>query len=416
MTTPALVDHFFRQEYGKLVAVLCSRVGAHHIEAIEDAVQSALWAALETWKVAGLPDDPSAWVFRVAHNELMGGLRQGAGRRRILEQNEAADPETAPAEEPAVFLAGELQDDLLRLLFVCCDPAIPEESRLVLALKTLCGFSTREIAQRLFASEANVHKRLARARDRLRNDRLRIDDLSSDQTASRLPSVHKVLYTLFTEGHLASHPELAIRRELCGESLRLAGLLAAHPVGGGPETAALLALMHLHTARIDARQDADGALLLLEEQDRSLFDVEQIEVGLQWLARSAQGDVFSRYHAEAAIAAEHCLAPSFSETRWEKVVASYALLESIEPSPLHRLNRAVAMAEWQGPSAGLAVLEGFEPPTWLADSYHWPAVLSDLHRRCGNAEDSRRYFELAQKLAPTPAVREVLGRRLGVAR
>ena len=418
---PALVEHFFRHEYGRLVAMLSRRVGVQYIEAVEDAVQSALMTALESWTLAGLPDNPSAWLFRVAHNGLMGDLRQRAGRRRILEQKAgdeiSGSQSGSPGSGPEVFLAGDVNDDLLRMLFVCCDEAIPAESQLVLALKILCGFDVREIALRLFTSEANVYKRLGRARDRLRKLPRGPDDLDGELTGeqyrSRLSTVHKILYLLFTEGYLSSHAEIAIRQELCNEAIRLATILAEHEVGQTPETFALLALMHLHAARMTARQDGSGGLLLLEEQNRELWDQREIRVGLQWLAKSAQGDTFSRYHAEAGIAAEHCLAPSFEETRWDRVVESYALLERAAPSPIHKLNRAVAVAEWQGPTAGLAILEGFEPPTWLAGSYLWAAVLADLHRRSGNTDAAQRYRDVALELAPTPALQELLRRRLG---
>jgi RNA polymerase sigma factor (sigma-70 family) len=413
LSTSQLVEHFFRHEYSRLVATLSRRVGVQHIEAVEDAVQSALMTALESWTIAGLPDNPSAWLFRVAHNGLVGELRKRTRRDRILEQNPTEDI-GIEANGPEIFLAGELQDDLLRMLFVCCDDAIPVESQLVLALKTLCGFDVREIALRLFTSEANVYKRLGRARGRLREAPPRTDRLSDEEIRSRLPAVRSILYLLFTEGYLSSHPEAAIRRELCNEAIRLATLLTQHPLGRAPETFALLALMHLHAARITARQHGSGGLALLEEQDRDLWDWQEIQVGLTWLARSAQGDVFSRYHAEAGIAAEHCLAPSFQETRWDEVVDGYSLLERIAPSPIHALNRALALAEWQGPTAGLAALDGFEPPPWLAGSYMWAAVLADLHRRCGNADTANSYRTLACNAAPTPAVKELLQRRLQI--
>ncbi len=297
MSTPQLVEHFFRHEYGRLVAVLCRRVGAQHIDVVEDAVQSALMAALESWTVSGPPDNPSAWLFRVAHNDVVGQLRQRTRRRHLLEQY-TWEAIGAGEKGSEVFLAKEVQDDLLRMLFVCCDEAIPERSQLVLALKTLCGFDIREIALRLFISEANVYKRLARARSQLRKFPPRTDGPSGAQVSSRLPAVRKILYLLFTEGYLSSHAEMAIRRELCDEAIRLATILAEHPIGETPETFALLALMHLHAARMPARQDGSGGLVLLEEQDRDLWDLEEIQVGLAWLARSAQGDVFSRYHAE----------------------------------------------------------------------------------------------------------------------
>ena len=382
-----------------------------HIEAVEDAVQSALMKALETWMIAGLPDNPSGWLFRVAHNNLIGELRQQTGRRRILEQH-ANDAINTLEDDPECLMAGEVQDDLLRMLFVCCDDAIPVESQLVLALKTLCGFSIREIALRLFTSEANVYKRLSRARNRLREYPTSFGELSGEQYSSRLPAVNKILYLLFTEGYLSSHAEMAIRRELCDEAIRLTAILAEHPVGQVPETFALLALMHLHVARMTARQDAFGGLLLLEEQDRALWDQGRIQVGMEWLAKSAEGDGFSRYHAEAGIAAEHCLAPSFQETRWDRVVECYLLLERIASSPIHQLNRAVAVAEWQGPAAGLAVLKEVEPPTWLVGSYLWAAVLADLHRRCGNGPTAKRYRDEAINSAPSLPVKELLQRRL----
>jgi RNA polymerase sigma-70 factor (ECF subfamily) len=404
-------EPFFRHEYGRLVAMLSRRVGVHHIEAAEDAAQSALLAALESWKT-GPPENPSAWLFRVAHNSLVGELRRRARRDRLVEQHGQESVE-AKENEPTAFLPGDVQDDLLRMLFVCCDDAIPVESQLALALKTLCGFDVREIADRLFITEANVYKRLGRGRNRLRKAPFPAEDLTGEQLSSRLPAVHAILYLLFTEGYLSSHAETAIRRELCDEAIRLAHVLGEHPVGETPETCALLALMHLHAARMAARQDGSGGLLLLEEQDRALWDPREIQVGLSWLARSAQGNVFSRYHAEAGIAAEHCLAPSLAETRWDRVVECYALLERLAPSVIHTLNRAVAVAEWRGPREGLAVLDGLEPPSWLAGSYLWAAVLADLHGRCGHDEVAQRYRDVAVASAPTPAVGELLQRRLG---
>jgi len=282
----------------------------------------------------------------------------------------------------------------------------------VLALKTLCGFTTGEIALRLFTSEANVYKRLARARERLREGpvELALPPLAALRT--RLGAVHDVLYLLFNEGYLSLHAEHAIRRELCDEAVRLTTLLAEHPVGAVPESCALLALMHLHVARLGARVDAAGGLLLLEEQDRTRWDRERMQLGAHWLARSAAGETFSRFHAEAGIAAAHCFAPSFAETAWDEIAELYAMLDRNAPSPLHALNRAVAIAEARGAAAGLAVLDGLVPPAWLAGSYLWDAVLADLHRRAGHAEHAHRHAERALEAAPTDAVRVLLERRL----
>ncbi len=409
--TSGLVEHYFRREYGRLVALFARRVGARHLERIEDAVQSALLSALTVWIARGRPDDPGAWLYRVAHNALMSDLRRAAGRRSVLETWAGSAPaQDLPVAEPA--FEGEVADDMLRMLFVCCDDGIPRESRLVLALKTLCGFSTAEIALRLFTTEANVYKRLARARDRLRRAPVGTDTPSEDALRTRLASVQEVLYLLFNEGYLSAHAEHAIRRELCDEAIRLTTLLVEHPVGAVPASYALLALMHLHAARLGARCTAAGGLLLLEEQDRGLWDREQIQVGLAWLARSAGGDVFTRFHAEAGIAAAHCIAPSFEATPWEEIANLYSMMERAAPGPLHTLNRAVAVAEWRGPEAALDLLRALAPPAWLADSYLWDAVLADLHRRAGHHEVAGHHAERALASAPTPAVRALLRRRL----
>jgi RNA polymerase sigma factor (sigma-70 family) len=412
VSAPKLVEHVFRHDYARVVAMLARRVGVRHLELVEDAVQSALTTALTAWTRQGLPDDPFAWLYKASYHKLIQDLRQTSGRLKILQKvdRDLADGVHHPVNP---FFADEIRDDMLRMLFVSCDEAIPWESRLILALKTLCGFSTSEIALRLFTSEANVHKRLGRARDRLRKTPPNVETPPLETLRSRLPGVQSVLYLLFNEGYLSAHAEHAIRRELCDEAVRLTTLLAEHPVGAVPETFALLALMHLHVARLGARVDATGGLLLLEEQDRSLWDRERIRLGAEWLARSAAGDMFSRFHAEAGIAAEHCFAPSFQHTRWHEIADLYAMLERIAPSPVHTLNRAVAVAEWKGPEEGLAVLDGLAPPAWLTGSYLWDAVLSDLHWRAGHADIARQHRERALDSVPTPALRDLLRRRLG---
>ncbi|MEQ1736456.1 MAG: sigma-70 family RNA polymerase sigma factor [Rhodoglobus sp.] len=409
--TPPLEEDFVRHEFGRLVAMLSRRAGVQHLDAIEDAVQAALLAAVQSWPERGAPENRSAWLFSVARNHVVGELRRRA-RQGAIAAEQASAALDSMEDDSGVLLGGDLRDDLLRILFVCCDDALPIESQLVLALKTLCGFDVREIAERLFMTEANVYKRLGRARSRLREAWTGSMEPTSEQLASRLPGVLAILYVLFTEGYLSSHAEGAIRRVLCDEARRLTEVLAEHPLGATPETFALLALMHFHLARMPARQDGSGGLLLLEEQDRSRWDQAEIERGLSWLARSAEGSVFSRYHAEAGIAAEHGLAASFAEVRWDRIVDSYALLERVAPSPLHTLNRALAMAEWRGPADGLAVIEGLDPPSWLIGSYLWSAVLSDLHRRCGHVALAARYRSVALATAPSDAVRVALERRL----
>lgn len=361
--THDLGEHFFRHEYGRLVAMLARRVGLRHLALVEDAVQHALLVSVEDWPRSGVPDAPTAWLFRVAHNHVVSELRQRARRSRLAAAAYGLERSGGLDTPPIAWLTGDVRDDLLRMLFACCHGDIPVESQLAMALKTLCGFDVREIAERLFTTEASVYKRLGRARRCLRTFPVAFGDLSLVELRARLPAVQSILYVLFAEGYLSSHADQAIRRDLCAEAMRLAHLLADHDIGATPETFALVALMHLHAARLTARQDGSGGLLLLEEQDRGCWDQSEIHTGLAWLARSAQGEVFSRYHAEAGIAAEHCLSPSFAETRWDRIVDCYTLLERLAPSALHTLNRAVAVAEARGPAAGLAVIEGLDPPS-----------------------------------------------------
>jgi RNA polymerase sigma-70 factor (ECF subfamily) len=344
----------------------------------------------------------------VAHNHCLTALRRDARRLELVQERVLAEHQTWA--EPEVSLKGEVRDALLRMMFVCCDDALPRQSQLVFTLKVLSGFDVREIAERLFMNEANVYKRLGRARSRLRE--LEASEPSSAELSARLPAVQTVLYVMFTEGYLSSRADAAIRGELCEEAIRLTTELAEHELGRAPETFALLALMHLHSARMPARLHPSGGLILLEEQDRARWDSMQIQVGLEWLARSAQGQRFSRYHAEAGIAAEHCLAATFSETRWERVVACYELLETLAPSPLHTLNRALAVAQWQGPAAGLALLTACSPPSWLEGSHLWSAALADLHGRAGNEGLAAQHRRAALDRAPSAAMRSALERRL----
>ena len=391
---PELPEHWFRHELGRLVSILSRRFGVARLELCEDAAQTALLQATQSWS-SKLPDEPGAWLYRVAHNYVLDELRREKRDQRYL------------AEVQTEYAQQEVREDVLRLLFVCADPAIPPESQLVIALKTLCGFSTEEIALRLFQSEDAVHKRLQRARTRLRQD-AEVQGLDP----GRVGSVLHMLYLLFNEGYSSAQPDRVIRRELCDEALRLALMLKEDPAGALPETDALVAIMCFHAARFDARVDGMGGLLLLEEQDRSRWDRELIQRGLEHLMRSARGETLSRYHAEAGIAAEHCLAASYADTNWEEIVRLYEVLERIAPSPLNVLNRAIALAEWKGPDAGLAAIRAIEPPRWLLGYYLWDATLGELHRRRGDRERALAHTKSALAAAPTNPEKALLERRL----
>jgi RNA polymerase sigma factor (sigma-70 family) len=406
----ALVEHFFRHEFGRLCAVLTRSLGVRRLALVEDVVQAALEKALETWSRRGVPEDPTGWLYRTARNLAIDALRRERTHAQALPRlAEDAGQELQPLE---VHFADEIGDEPLRLLFVCCHEAVPAESRVALALRTLCGFSTAEIARALLTTDANIQKRIERARDRLRELDVDFDTPATAQLRARLDAVLAVVYLLFSQGCYVTHGDMPIQRDLCAEARRLARMLAVHSVGNVPAVHALLALMCFHAARFDARVAFDGAIVLLEEQDRSAWNWSDVREGMAWLARSAAGDELTRYHVEAAIAWEHCRAPSFAGTDWRRIVELYDTLDRIAPSPLHLLNRAVAEAYLHGPQAGLEHLAAVPPENVLVRYPAWHAVKGELHFRLGQHSAAKRAWREALSLTTARADREFLLRRV----
>ena len=353
-----VVDHLFRREAGRLVAILTRRFGAEHLHLAEDVVQDALVQAMQTWPFTGVPQNPTAWILRVARNRAIDHTR----RHRL---GRGKEPELAPLMEdclaaatlaPAPQFEDEIRDSQLRMIFVCCHPALPRPAQVALTLKVLCGFGEREIAAAFLTSEAAIAKRLVRARKFLREQRVAVELPAAAELAPRLAAVLEVLYLLFSEGHRASHGGSLLREDLGADAIRLTELLALHPVGDLPATRALLALMYFNAARFPARLGADGGLLRLADQERSRWDRAKIQRGFVHLAASGAGPEVSRFHLEAGIAACHALAPCEEATDWARVVELYDQLLARDASPIVALNRAVAVAKLRGPAEGLRLL------------------------------------------------------------
>ena len=408
-----LVDHFFRHEHGKLVAVLTRVFGLPSLDLVDDVVQAALLQALETWKIHGVPEHPAAWMYRVARNKALDTIRhRDVADRLNPEWTWLTESTTPPPDIDRLFLSHEIADSQLRMIFTCCHPDLPAESQIALTLKTLCGFGNSEIERALLTSEANVKKRIARAKRKFADTEINFEVPAGEDLKPRLNSVHTVLYLLFNEGYSSSQPYELIRRDLCEEAIRLCFLLYEHPSSTNPETAALLALMLLHASRFDARLDADGNMLLLEEQDRTRWNRDLIARGLHYLSESASGDRLSRYHVEAAIAAQHSLAPSFVETDWLTILKLYDDLIRIQPSPIHELNRAIAIAQVTGPDAGINAIQKIGALETLEDFHLLHATLGEFHRRAGRPEEARRCFNRAMECTVSPSERRLLQRRL----
>jgi RNA polymerase sigma-70 factor (ECF subfamily) len=418
-----LVEHFFRHESGRLVAVLTRSLGVRRLALVEDVVQAALVQALETWSRRGVPPDPAGWLYRTARNLAIDALRRERIHAHALphlaldaEQEQRGEETRAERGQLEAHFAGEIGDEPLRLLFVCCHEAVPTESRVALALKMLCGFSTAEIARALLTTDANVQKRIERARDRLRELNVDFDTPAAAELRARLEVVLAVIYLLFSQGCHVTHSDVPIRRDLCAEARRLARMLAAESVGDVPAVHALLALMCFHAARFDARVDLDGAIILLEEQDRSAWNWSDVREGMEWLARSAAGEELTRYHVEAGIAWEHCRARTFADTDWRRIAELYDTLERIAPSPLHTLGRAVAEAYLHGPQAGLDRLAAVGSKSVPARYPAWHAVEGELYFRLGRHSAAERAWREALRLTTARADREFLQRRLAVCR
>jgi len=373
---PRLTDRLFREEAGKLVSVLTRIFGIDRLELAEDAVQEALVRALRTWPYYGIPENPAAWITQTAKNLALDIVRREKRFRDKEPEIIASIDSAVLSQSPA--LDTEIKDDRLRLMFACCHPLIPQEAQTALALKTLCGFSTTEIAMAFLTSEAAIAKRLTRARQKIRELQIPFEIPAGEELSIRLDGVLQTLYLLFNEGYKASSGDSLIREALCQEAIRLAILLAEHPAANQPRTHALLALMLLNAARLPARVDAEGNILRLKEQDRSSWNQPMITDGMRHLAQSAAGEEVTGYHLQAGIAACHCAATDYESTDWPRILALYDRLVQIDDSPVVALNRAVAIAEVHGARAGIDAVEAIQNERQLGSYYLLYAVLAEF--------------------------------------
>jgi RNA polymerase sigma-70 factor (ECF subfamily) len=306
----------------------------------------------------------------------------------------------------------EIQDDRLRLMFVCCHPLITQEDQVALALKTLCGFSPAEIAKAFLTTEAAIAKRLVRAKQKIRDAQIRFEIPEGEELSRRLDSVLRSLYLLFNEGYKASSGEKLVREDVCEEAIRLTRLLAEHPSGNQPRTHALLALMLLNTARIPARVDGKGNLLRLHEQDRTRWNHGMIARGMLHLAQSAAGDEITEYHLQAGIAGCHCAAKDYAATDWPQILGLYDLLVEFDDSPVVALNRAVAVAEVHGPQAGIEAVGAIQNLESLESYYLLHAVLGEFESRLNHPLAAAGHFRKAMELAGIKSEQAFLFKRI----
>jgi RNA polymerase sigma factor (sigma-70 family) len=409
-----VVDHFFRHEAGKMISTLTRVFGVEHLNRAEDVVQETLVRALQTWPYYGIPRNPAAWITQVAKNLALDLIRRDKTFRNkegeivhLMEQGFA--DRTA---DDGVLADHQINDDRLRMMFVCCHRLVPQEAQVALALKTLCGFSAAEIARAFLTSEAAIAKRLTRAKQKIREARVPFEIPAGEELTQRMDGVLQTLYLLFNEGYKASVGEQLIREELCHEAIRLCALLAEHPTGGRPQTHALLALMLLNAARLRSRLDSDGNILRLKEQDRSSWDQSMIARGLYHLMQSTADDEASEYHLQAGIAACHCAAKDYDSTDWPRILSLYDRLIEMDDSPVVALNRAVAVANVHGAKAGIEAVEAIQNREQLNSYYLLYVVLGEFEAHLSNRQAAINYFRKSLELVTIQSEQMFLSKKL----
>src|SRR5579883_1397173 len=404
----AAVEELYRSDWGRIVATLIKLFG--DFELAEEYAQEAFTAALAQWTANGVPEFPRAWIIQTARHKAIDRLRRKALFDEKI-QPQLAKEQNLLAGTPEVE-SGEIPDERLRLIFTCCHPALAKEAQIALTLRTLCGLETDEIARAFLVPTATMAQRLVRAKRKIRDARIPYAVPELREMEARLDAVLTVIYLVFNEGYAATRGSSLLRGDLCSEAIRLARLVVSLMAPYPPrEALALLALMLLHDARRDARTDEAGEIVVLEEQDRSLWKREQIAEAMP-LVREVMQDTPGPLALQAAIAAEHCRAVRAEETNWREIVRLYGELERAQASPVVALNRAVAVAMAEGPERGLALMEELAAGSDLENYHLLHAAKADMQRRLGKFADAAKEYEKALGLVTNESEKRYLEKRL----
>jgi RNA polymerase sigma factor (sigma-70 family) len=400
-----VLDHLFRHEYGKLVSILTKTFGTQNLAFAEDAVQETLLKAMEQWKLAGIPDNPSAWLLTVARNKALDVLRRNRHHQEYIHNLSPLLKSEYTTETTLRELVTEqrLEDGQLRMMFVCCHPHINEDAQVALILKTLCGFSIAEIASAFLTNEENINKRLHRARAILREEKIAFELPTGDALQARLENVRTAIYLLFNEGYHASHQASIIRDDLVEEALRLGHMLVSYPATNQPATSGLLALMCFHAARLYGRTDKLGNILQLKDQDRSGWNPALIAIGRDYLTQASVGDTMTAYHIEAAISYEYCIAPTYDQTNWQHIDELYAMLQPHKPSAFVLLQHAIVKGERLGARAGLEAIQALEEAPELANNALVFAAKAEWFLQLNKIEEAVRWYQRAIDCSPSKA-------------
>jgi RNA polymerase sigma factor (sigma-70 family) len=400
-----LIDHLFRHESGKMIAVLSRIFGMHNLEMAEDVVQEAFLKAIQLWPINQLPDNPSGWLMQTARNKAIDIIRRQQNFQQYSKELSYQLLHETETTIKQFFLDSEIADSQLQLIFACCHPSLKEEDQVALTLKTVSGFGTGEIAKALVTNESTIQKRLYRAKQFIKDNHIQLEIPTGNELVQRLETVYTVLYLVFNEGYNSSKTDELIRKDLCAEAMRLCFLLSEHKKGNQPATLALLSLMCFQASRFESRVDSNNSIILLQHQDRSKWNRDLIGKGYHYLSLSSQGEYISIYHIESAIAAEHCLAKSFTETNWSRMLDLYDLLLRQKQTPTVILNRSIVLAHLSRTTDAIKEINAIENIHYLLQTqYIYNAVLGDLYVKQQDFIQGKKY--LIQAYALTASIPE----------
>ncbi len=407
-----LTDHLFRHESGKMVSVLTKIFGPENLETAEDVVQQTFMDAIQLWKFKGVPENPSAWLFKVAKNKAIDVVRKNKYSRNYdfndSERMLLTSEYTLASTMDKLWNEDLVQDDMLRMMFACCHAEISTENQITLILKTLCGFSTAEIAKTFLTSEDTVSKRLYRTKEFFREQKIKFAIPSNDELQNRTEAVLNSIYLLFNEGYSSTHSNELIRKDLIDEAMLLCKLLLENKRTQLPQCYALMALMCFHAARSESRISATGEIILLPVQDRSTWNFELIARGNEYMNQAAFGDAITSYHLEAAIAYEHCIAPNFEKTNWLRILDLYNWLCKIAPSPVAELNKVVALLQVEGALAAKQQLTMLAEDKKMHNFYLYHSLLGEINALLLNSGEAKKNFETAMQLSQSAPERKIL--------
>lgn len=386
-----LIPNLFRTEYQKIVSVLCHLFGIQHIEIAEDIVSDTFLAASETWAIKGIPENPAAWLYTVAKNKTKNYFkRHDIFEKKIVTEIKYNSPVYNP--EIDIDLSDQnIADSQLAMIFTVCNPCNADEAQIALALNLLCGFGINEIADAFLSTKEVIYKRINRAKDKLKEENIKIQHPNLAAIKDRIDTVLKTIYLLFSEGYYSASQNTTLQKDLCAEAMRLTYLLIQNKSTNLPSTNALMALMCFHSSRFEARTAENGEIILYEDQDESLWNQELIDKGTYFLSQSSSGNILSKYHLEAGIAYWHTQKKDTTE-KWQNILESYNNLIILEYSPIVALNRTFALSKVKGKKEAIAEAEKLD----LIDNHFYFSLLGNLYT---NFEDKRHYNTTKRHLA-----------------